>query len=220
MGFNLPSFLSSFQAEIDDLVERRFLNAESITDGSRNYQSKLHARMLGALARAVQRPLVPLIEVKWSQRFCPDLCVVDDVVDANERIVAVVEYESTNSSDERLEGKDLSHFEEAIIGNLEAKCPLPTHWIMISTLPDCSVTNWPWWAWNRLDCYLRKVKDRKLRNESPYRYYESGLRTACHSTWKRIVEYNKGPPMTNIAWVNLDANLQLAVKNLNGEPQA
>jgi len=219
MSFNLRSFLSSLEAEIGDLVGRKFLSPASIIDGSSNYQSKLHARMLGALARAAQRPLVPLIEVKWRQRFCPDLCVINDA----EHVLAVVEYESTNSSDERLVGKDLYHFEQVIKDgkdDVEAGVPLPIYWIMISTPPDCPVKKWPWYEWNTLVDYPPQLKDRKIRNASPYRYYEPGLHEACDAMWRRVAEVVGDQPLTNVAWVNMGLDLRLEVKNLNGQPQS
>jgi hypothetical protein len=146
MGFELQAFLGSLARELDDLSQMGLFRPDHITDGTWNQSSWLHSRVFGALVRAVQRPLVPLVEVGWSRNFYPDLCIIDNA----DAVQAVIEYESTNSSDERLIGKDIWHFEEAIIAQVNDQTELPPWWVLISTLPSCEVKRWPWYEWNTL----------------------------------------------------------------------
>jgi hypothetical protein len=212
MSFGLKTFLDAFGSELLALSEMGLLPENCVLDGSSNARSWLHAKVFGALVRAVQRPLVPMIEVKWNKGFCPDLCVVDE----SDSVVAVVEYESTNSSDERLVGKDLRHFEEAIQAARRDGSPLPPWWIVISTLPNCPVTNWKWWPWNMVTDYPPSVKDVVARNTNPLRYYESGLHETLRQTWDRLAAKSKKPLKMKLVWVNLLGNRPI-VMNINGE---
>lgn len=211
-GFSLSHYLWVLSGELRDLHERGLLPTEAVTDGNWNQNSWLHSRLFGALVRAVERPLVPLVEVGWSKGFCPDLCIIDQT----DSVQAVIEYESTNSSDERLVGKDIAHYEEAILAQAADLTALPSCWVLISTLPSCDVKRWPWWEWNTLTGYPPAVKDRNLRNACPLSYYEGGLHASLAATWGRIVSAFGGEAPLTLAWVNLDQTLTLTTKNVNG----
>lgn len=76
--FELNSYLKSLSNELQDLASRKVLAPDAFTDGQWNNQSRMHALVIGALVPTVQRPLVPMVEVKLSRGFCPDLCVMDE----------------------------------------------------------------------------------------------------------------------------------------------
>lgn len=210
--FSLDSYLNALNTEISDLHGRGLLPTEAVTDGTWNRNSWLHSRIFGAVVRVVRRPLVPMIEISWSKGFCPDLCVADET----DKVLAVIEYESTNSSDERLIGKDICHYEDAILTAGRRREAMPPWWVLVSTLPSCKVKRWPWWGWNDSLDYPPAVKDRDQRNASPLRYYEAGLHSSLAATWGRITAALNGNPPVNLAWVNLDETLTLTTKNLNG----
>ena len=211
-AFSLSRYLDVLTGELSDLHQRGLLPPECVTDGTWNQNSWLHSRVLGALVRAVERPLVPLVEVGWSRNFCPDLCIIDE----SDTVQAVIEYESTNSSDERLFGKDIWHFEEAILAEAPNGKELPPWWVLISTLPSCKVKNWPWYEWNTLTDYAPAVKDRNQRNACPLGYYEAGLHAAFAVTWNKVASAFGDNRLVNLAWVNLDETLTFTTKNLNG----
>jgi hypothetical protein len=121
----VEDFLCSFAGEINDLADRKMLTWAHLLDGSWNKNSWLHARMFGALVRSVNRPYIPMVEVFWNQGFHPDLCVVD----LQDVTIGVIEYESTNSSDERIVAKDLAHFESAILEYKTRPVELPKWWL-------------------------------------------------------------------------------------------
>lgn len=206
-------FLSSFAAEINELADQNLLSWESLLDGRWNRKSWLHARMFGAMVRAVRRPACPMVEIKWNAGFVPDLCVAN----ARDKVIGVVEYESTNSSDERLFGKDLAHFETAVLKYQNAVADLPGWWLVISTLPRCPVRRWPWHPWNNDPHYPPAVKSREARNASPLSYYEEGLHAALATSVGRIATAFGGSCPTSVAWANIDGDT-LSVMNLNGVP--
>jgi hypothetical protein len=153
-----------------------------------------------------------MMEVIWQQGFKPDLCAVEP----NEETLAVVEYESTNSSDERLILKDLAHFESCIrwyAGDTTER--LPPCWLLISTLPDETVHHWPWYGYNENVTAPPAVKDAGLRNANPLAYYRPGIEASFAAAWARIVATFGAPPNTNLVWANLEPT-GIRVLHLNG----
>jgi hypothetical protein len=71
------AFCRQLAAELNDLAANNLLTKAWFLDGTYNQCSWLHARIFGAMARAVVRPFVPMIEVKWYQGFEPDLCITE-----------------------------------------------------------------------------------------------------------------------------------------------
>jgi hypothetical protein len=162
--------------------------------------------------------------VLWHQGCKPDLCTVDEC----EQTVAVLEYESINSSDERLMGKDLDHFEAAIGDYAPNGCyrdrygeetfvdHLPPWWILISTLPNEPVQRWPWWGWNTDNNYEPRPKSQPRRNANPFTYYEAALHADLEARWKRLrVKFARSEAEFHIAWVNLEPGA-LRLVNLDG----
>jgi hypothetical protein len=210
MIMNYGSFLSALASEINELSARKLFTRGWILDGNWNKNSWLHARVLGALARSVPRPWVPMMEVKWHRWFRPDLCIVGET----DSTVAVVEYESTNSSDERMFGKDLRHFETAICAYLNQSKLLPKWWMLISTLPNCQVRNNYYYDWTGCG-FPPPEKSKKLRNENPLTYYEPYLHDWLDALWQRLLDVFGGRLPTQIIWANLDEHA-IKVMNLNG----
>jgi len=213
------SFLDAFASEINVLADQNLLRWESLLDGSWNQQSWLHARIFGAMVKAVRQPASPMVEVKWNQGFVPDLCLVDN----GDNVIGVVEYESTNSSDERLVGKDLLHFENAIQEFKDCVPDLPGWWLVVSTLPNRPVQRWPWYAdkkligWNIATDYPPAIKSRSIRNTSPLVYYEEGLHRTLNEMMQRLSSVFSGACPASLVWANIDGEF-LSVMNVNGEP--
>ncbi|MBI1918439.1 MAG: hypothetical protein HYS12_27425 [Planctomycetes bacterium] len=216
MAFLLEEWLERVAQELNDLGQRKAISQAWFTDGCWNRYSWLHARVGGSLVRSVERPFIPMVEVIWHRGFKPDLCIVDE----RDVTVAVIEYESTNSSDERLFGKDLAHFENAIAHYASGKELLPEWWVILSTLPPCPVQNWPWWPdWNENTDYPPAVKDWPTRNRDPLAYYETGLHRELTAAWERVVAAFPSPPACKLVWVNLTPTM-LKMMNSNGRPPA
>ena len=120
-------FIQSFAEQINLLADRRLLTWQWLLDGSYNKYSRLHARIHGALVRSVDASYIPLVEVKWNRSFRPDVCVADD----QERDIGVIEYQSTNSSDERLT-YNVDSFERAIFAYKPTPEKLPRWWLLLT----------------------------------------------------------------------------------------
>ncbi len=203
----LKSWLARVADELNDLGKRDALFQEWVVNGDWNRNSWLHARIFGALIRSVDKPFIPMVEIKFGRRFKPDLFIVKPVPwSKDDDEIAVIEYESTNSSDRRIVEKDLSHFEWAIGMYRSGKYPgpIPPWLIVITTLPDCKVWHWPWWYGGR-----GKAK----RDKDPLCYYRSLFHKAFKATWKRIVTAS-----CHLAWVNLGLTA-MKILNLDGEEQ-
>jgi hypothetical protein len=216
----LDEWLAKVARELNCLGRQGALTQEWFTDGKWNKRSWLHARVWGTLVRSVQPPLVPMVEMAWARSFRPDLCIMD----AHDHMIAMVEYESTNSSDERLMSKDIRNFEKAILRYVgyenhpdDPKWRLPEWRVVISSLPDCPVRRWPWWKGNHENpAYPPEVKDKARRDSNPLAYYEAGLHDYLKATWERIVKEFGHEPPCHLVWVNLRPEV-LEVMNVNGE---
>jgi len=204
----LKTWLRQFGNELNDLGERGAFSQEWFKNGELNQYSWLHGRIFGALIRSVDKPFIPMVEIKFGRNFKADLMVVrpkPGTKDDDE--IAVIEYESTNSSDPRIWQKDLPHFEWAIkmYQNRKYSGSVPPWWIVITTLPDCQVYGWPWWYGGK-----GKVK----RDKDPFCYYENVIHRAFQATWKRI-----SVASCHLAWVNLGLNA-IKVLNFDGKKQS
>src|SRR5208337_2701391 len=101
-------------------------------------KSILHSRILGILARMnlgdgwvidVERALKP--QLKGRSQFTPDIIGWTP----ENRMAFVIEYESINSSDSRVEWKDISNYSK-YVKNPSTDDGLPILWIIITTLKD------------------------------------------------------------------------------------
>lgn len=218
--FFLRQWLANVADELNYLGQQGVFARAWFTDGRWNQRSRLHARVWGALVRSVRPPFVPMVEMTWARSFRPDLCIMD----ACDNMIATVEYESTNSSDERLMSKDIRNFERAILRHVgyekhpdDPKRRLPEWWVVISSLPDGPVRRWPWWKNNHENTrYPPSVKDKTRRDANPLAYYEAGLHDYLKATWGRIVEKFGHEPPCHLVWVNLRPEA-LEVMNIDGE---
>lgn len=216
----LEGWLAKVADELNYLGQQGALTREWFTDGKWNKRSRLHARVWGALVRSVQPPFVPMVEMTWRQSFRPDLCIMDN----HDHMIAMVEYESTNSSDERMMDKDIKNFERAILNYVgyeqhpdDPAWRFPEWRILISTLPDGPVQGWRWWLYyNENTAYPPPIKDKAKRDVNPLAYYEAGLHSYLEATWGRIVNQFGHAPPCHLAWVNLSPE-SLEVMNVNGE---
>lgn len=219
----LNDVLGNFAANIRARVKEGFLGPQWVTDGFWIEQRWLHGAFWGALTMAAPAGTMALVEPGISRDFRPDLAFIN----TRREKVAVIEYESSNSSDERLIAKDLWHYRTAIesFEGFEqhpghSEWVLPKLWLIISTLPSCSVVRWPWHGYNKQDECGPKIKDRKRRDANPLAYYEDSLHKAFAETWAAVTRAL--PTIENdgvqLAWANVNQT-DVRVMNVNGQPQ-
>ncbi|WP_019644294.1 hypothetical protein [Novispirillum itersonii] len=219
----LNDILGTFAANIRARVAEGFLGPEWVTDGFWIEQRWLHGALWGALTMSAPAGTMALVEPGIRRDFRPDLAFINP---RHEKI-AVIEYESSNSSDERLIVKDLWHYRTEIESykgfeqhSGDPEWVLPKLWLIISTLPSCEVANWPWHGYNKQRECGPVIKDRNLRNANPLAYYEDSLHKAFADAWKGITS---SLPMiekhgVQLVWANVNQT-DIRVMNVNGQPQ-
>lgn len=221
----LTDILGAFSENIRSKVEGGFLKADWVIDGTWNSGRWLHGAIWGALAAAAPENTMVLVEPSLSGIFKPDLVFINS---KHEKLV-VIEYESSNSSDERLIMKDLAHYKQTIIGYAGAEnfpgkpdWVLPKLWLIISTLPSEEVKNWPWHGYNGSysEGYGPAEKNQAARNDNPLKYYEQSLHKAFADHWREIRK--EMPDIerqgVQLVWANIDQNC-IRVMNINGQSQ-
>lgn len=169
--YPIYNFLKILNVEIKKEIKSGFLKRDYFTTWDYNYQSEVHSRVLGIIAR-IWLKLGFDIEIERGfnykyrgrkYRFRPDISIYKD-----NKLKAFIEYESTNSSDERF-------FDENRKATLEcmqyfSQCHnnnAPPHWIVIFTLPKRKVNkkNWKSYEINRSSPRFSKLV------ESPFNFY-------------------------------------------------
>ena len=218
--FDLDAYLRDFGKIVQS---HQVINEEWVCNGYWCQNRWLHAAMWGALVKAVPAGLIPLVEPSMDCNYKPDLVMIDKDL----KKYVVVEYESSNSSDERLILKDLAHYKADILSYRDAAAHgndpgwhLPKVWLIISTLPSCSVTDWPWHGYNRNIDAGPGTKNQSDRNRSPLTYYEEVLHKAFADHWREIAEAMPGDSTKGVrlVWANID-QATISVKNINGVRQ-
>lgn len=215
----LKTIFDTFAKEMQVLFQRGHLSKNWPIDGRDNQQRWVHAMICGALAKSAPDDCIPMIEPTLSEGFRPDLVYLNH----RQEKVAVIEYESGNSSDERLMAKDFTHYEAEIASYRdrkkhpgEASWVLPKLWLIISTLPSRPVQHWPWHGYNNLEKYPPIGKDRVLRDTNPFAYYDQALTEWSAATWHKVA-HSIGQAATDIelVWANIDG-YSITVESING----
>jgi len=214
----LEALLSNLARELNRLWKIGALTDDWFLDADYNHLCRLHARLWAAISRSVPVRYITNIERKLVTSFVPDLCVTEMEADV-ERVVAVIEYESTNSSDARLWAKDVRYFSKVIQAQAASTAELPAWWIIISTLPDRQVKSKPWHGFDSQDLQPDK-QDRKLnkktRDNDPLAFYRDTLEERLRDAWL-LVEENGLAAKCHLVWVNLLPD-RLQVLHVDGNP--
>jgi hypothetical protein len=184
-----------------------FLKEEYFITWDYNYQSEVHSRMQGIIAKVcfemgfdveIERGFNYRTDEDKSRRFVPDISVYKD-----NKLIAFIEYESTNSSDARFyeidkpvewPTSDLRYLRDYM---KTESVPQPEYWIIISTLPKDSVDPKKWKSW---EIYKKDPDFRKL-TDSPFEFYFDKYVKETDSVSKKIKH------AVNIALLNLDKNV-------------
>lgn len=177
----LPTDLDNLFVEISNFIkytkELDFIKDEYFNSTTFNKGRESHSKMLGVICMAASK-LGYFLEIERGlnngKQFRPDIIIRKD-----SDCFAVIEYESTNSSDMRIIQKTktiknsfLDNFQK-YISNPE-KVYKPKYWICIVTLPDHKVDGWRSWdatrKYNKNKTYTEKY--RKIVS-NPFRFYIS-----------------------------------------------
>lgn len=209
-GLDLDLWLTAFAARLSALGQEKMLARDWWTTRKALPYSWMHARIWGALVQTAPTGFVPMVDGRWDGGFKPDLMLCT----SGEQTAAIIEYESPNSSDERLMMKDLQHFRSAILEYCDRGVRkyashkgweerLPSDWIVISSFPHEAV-DWPWWGYNDHTAVGPTDKDVGSRNADPFAYYEASIRANLDQHWAEIrSRFGGDPPGCSMVWLNL-----------------
>ncbi len=161
----------------------------------------LHSRILGLLTRIdfgnnwitdIERSLKP---AKKGKIFTPDVIVRTP----EDRIGAIIEYESINSSDSRIIWKDLVNYTNYV--KYPSKLDgLPIIWIIITTLRHGLVEDWSFWDWTKREGFdqNKNMDDKDKLKKSPFNYYKERFIKKFEEAFEKT---NKKCP---VCWMNID----------------
>ena len=213
----LNTLLPAFATELRALYRSGPLTPQWWVDSASNQESVQHSTVWGALVRAVGRNYVPQVERSRGRSFKPDLTIVD----RSGASIAVVEYESTNSSDGRVIVRDLPRFASAVQSSALSGTVLPAWWIIVTTLPDQHVQGLQYWGYNARAGFPRTRANIAARDRNPFQFYATSIQAAFATEWRRASQGLPGGslPACHLVWVNLRPR-ELAILNQDGNPVA
>ena len=149
---NINEFISKLNDNINDKIESGFLKEKYFTTCRYNVDSEVHSRMHALIVKTCYD-----FNSKWDIElekrlsyndgkkvsFKPDITIHE-----NNKLIGIIEYESTNSSDGRFyDSKRPTSDLRSLAGYISDdnnKDEIPKFWIIISTLPKDSVEKKDW----------------------------------------------------------------------------
>lgn len=194
---NIEEFIDNLNKEISKYLKSNYIGDDFFitTTCNDNTGSEPHAKMLGIISKILFNMNYD-IQIERAlynpKRFVPDILAVKDGKD-----FAIIEYESTNSSDGRVCGDesewstcDILNFEKYIKRNNN----LPKYWLVITTLPKVKVEKSTWKEWGisrKSPLFLEIINN-------PFNYYYPLYK-------KRFDEIDKKLFLkTNLIFINID----------------
>lgn len=173
----IQEFISELNDEIGKRVESGFFENDIFTNWKYNKGSELHKKMMRTIVRVCGN-LNYDVDVERGFSYCcdksgrkvnfkPDISLYKE-----NKLLGIIEYESTNSSDARFydpkRKSDLKYL-QGYVSDPDNQFDIPEFWIIISTLPKRPVKYEDW-----------KTRDRKISRrsdefqdiiKSPFKYY-------------------------------------------------
>jgi hypothetical protein len=165
----VKEILTNFASSLKDLIKTGLLTAEHLESTNRNRLNETHSLIWGALSNSVYLTLGKKYAVaidrslKSEKRFKPDISLWNHRHDS--KLIGVVDYESTNSSDSRIIRRNFKNYRQYL--QISAQSNIPQFWIIITTLPSEKVSRSEWHSWD-----LRRNKEEYLKLlENPFAYW-------------------------------------------------
>lgn len=168
-------------------------------------KSRLHSRILGIIARMnLEEGWVIDIEralnaEKGARQFKPDaICWA-----TNDKMACVIEFESINSSDTRIEWKDIQNYINYVSYPSKEE-NLPIVWVIITTLKSGPVEVGDWYSWDWAqegEFYDSDDSDKQwsLLLKSPLNFWKNRFLRSFEIAFKKTK--GKCP----ICWINIDS---------------
>lgn len=157
----LDELLTALCNNLSKALEHNMIPPEWLENQEGDVESMLHSRVWAVLAKT-GFDLDYVVEVSSgfkpidARQFRPDIQLW-----RSDKLVFLIEYESTNSSDSRVLWKDLKHYVDSA-GN----STFPDYWLVIYTLPDHRVDKWKSWDYRSTDPVVYQIR------KNPHEYYK------------------------------------------------
>lgn len=97
------------------------------------------------------------------KRFTPDVSIWN-----NSKLVGVVDFESTNSSDSRIMRRNFLNYRQYV--QTSQSSSIPEFWIIITNLPSKKVIKSEWYSWDLIRKRITRDEYPKLL-ENPFEYW-------------------------------------------------
>lgn len=171
MNRTVNEILTSFANSLTDLIRIGAITTEHLETTNRNQLHETHSLIVSVLHRSVCQVVKKecvvtlghgLREGKGMKLFKPDITVWK--IEAIKRLLGVIDYESTNSSDDRVIDSFVNYQNYIDKPSLFR---IPEFWAIITTLPSREVKKSDWDS-----RYLSKKDDKyKKMIKNPFQYY-------------------------------------------------
>ena len=176
MNQMVKEILTSFANSLKDLVGIGVVTPEHLETTNRNKLNETHSLVWSILChsmyRTVGKKYVVTVEHglkpkgKGMRKFSPDISLWK--VNGVKKLVGILDYESTNSSDSRIIRRDFENYRYYIQSPLIFN--IPVFWIVITTLPSKKVGRSDWYSWDLRRKRITKNEYLKML-ENPFQYW-------------------------------------------------
>lgn len=167
--------LTNFTNSLKGLLRIHVMRSEHLETTNRNKLSETHSLVLGVLCHSVYETVGKEYVVAighglksegMTKRFTPDISLWK--VNGIKKLVGIIDYESTNSSDSRIIRRNFENCHQFIQN--PQPFDIPEFWVIMTTLPSQKVSKLNWYSW---DLRRKRIfRDEYLKMlENPFQYW-------------------------------------------------
>lgn len=167
--------LANLGDNIKDLIRIGVIASEHLETTNRNKSKETHSLIWGVLCHSVCQTVgkncVVAIEHGLKSKgmkkgFTPDISLWK--VNGVKKLVGIMDYESTNSSDSRIIRRDFANYHRYI--QTSRFFNIPEFWVIITTLPSNKVKMSDWHSWDLRRKRISRNEYLKVL-ENPFQYW-------------------------------------------------
>jgi len=170
----VEEILISFADSLKDLVNIGVVTPEHFETTNRNRLSETHSLIWSILCHSVYQTVGKKYAVavehglkpKDVRKFTPDISLWK--VDGVKKLVGILDYESTNSSDSRIIRRDFENYSHYVQNPMFFN--IPEFWVIVTTLPSKKVGKSDWYSWDLIRKRISRDEYLKLL-ENPFQYW-------------------------------------------------
>jgi len=171
----VEEIFANFANSLKDLIKIGFITPEHLESTNRNKLNETHSLIWGALFNSVHLTLGmkcvvainrSLKSESMKKRFAPDISLWNS--SDTSKLVGVVDYESTNSSDSRIFRRNFEKYRQHVQHSSYSN--IPEFWIIVISLPSKKVSKSDWYSWDLIRKRISGYEYLKLL-ENPFEYW-------------------------------------------------